>query len=650
VPFARRRFNRAAPPDAELSARPAWWRERGARVLRLWAVGILASLLVTGASAYEYLEGLQVRSLDLLLRMRELVAFIRDNPRLAPQVVVIEIDEQAWTESLKRRQPISRRYLARVLRGLQRAGVIAVGLDIKLDSPTTPEEDAELVEVIRGFSDVTGVSRVVLIYSETPKSGPLADPKLYEKVLRGAGEVPLDGDGVIRRVEPLVAPLGFPPTQLEPALTVALAARLAGLDPAELKRRLPATGGRVNLAKFEGKAGWIRIQEDIAPGQIWRINYVGPVQSLFRMPSDVLAAIGEPSAEAPADDNPLRGRVAFVGGTFRDSRDDAFATPHGSMPGVAIHATIAQMILTRSFIQPSGWLTSLAIQVGIALAAAVVMVLARPITATVLCLVGSVIIGIPASYLAFQGSGYWVDFLLPVLVTLMLGVGAEVLRRRRIRQSFDRYLSKEVAKQVIDESLRSERREVSILFSDLRGFTTLSETMPVEVVAARLTEYLEEMTAVFERGGMVNDFVGDAIIAFFGAPSPDPEHAWHAVQAADGMRRALDQLNERWAAAGLPTLRMGIGIHSGQVFAGNVGKRKMKYTVVGDSVNLASRVEGLNKELGTTILITDETRSTIGGRAETKDHGLHTVKGRSQPVHVHELLALSESIDTGGTR
>jgi adenylate cyclase len=390
----------------------------------------------------------------------------------------------------------------------------------------------------------------------------------------------------------------------------------------------------------------------IAPGELWRINYVGPAQSLFTMRSDELAQLGDPSLDPPAADNPLRGRVAFVGATFRDSRDHDFPTPHGSMPGVAIQATIAQMILTRSFIQRSGWLASLAVQVVSVLAAGVVMVLARPIAGTVLCLAGGVLIGIPASYWAFQGSGYWVDFLLPVLVTAVVGLGAEILARRRIRQSFARYLSPEVARQVIDESLRSERREVSILFSDLRGFTTLSENMPAEKVAERLTEYFDAMTAhVFEHRGMINDFVGDGIVAFFGAPMADAEHARHAVLAADGMRRALDQLNERWRAIGLPTLRMGIGVHSGEVFVGNVGsRRRVKYTLVGDPVNLASRVEGLNKELGTTILITAETRAMAGEGTETKDHGLHTVKGRAQPVHVHELLGVTDTARTGGAR
>jgi adenylate cyclase len=139
---------------------------------------------------------------------------------------------------------------------------------------------------------------------------------------------------------------------------------------------------------------------------------------------------------------------------------------------------------------------------------------------------------------------------------------------------------------------------------------------------------------------MVNDFVGDGIVAFFGAPLADPEHALNAVRSAAEMDRALAALNARWGAGGLVELRMGIGVHTGQVFVGNIGgAARVKYTVVGDPVNLASRVEGLNKELGTTILITEETRAAVGDLVDVKDRGLMTVKGRVQPVHVYELLA-----------
>jgi adenylate cyclase len=161
-------------------------------------------------------------------------------------------------------------------------------------------------------------------------------------------------------------------------------------------------------------------------------------------------------------------------------------------------------------------------------------------------------------------------------------------------------------------------------------------------MAARLNEYFAAMTAViFAHRGMIKDFVGDAIMAIFGAPLADPDHALHAAQSVLRMDQALRELNQRWEAAGLPRLRMGIGLHTGEVFAGNVGgAAKLKYAVVGDPVNVTARLESLNKDLGTTILMTEEMRTVLGDWVETRDRGETSVKGRTQPLHVYEVLAV----------
>jgi adenylate cyclase len=166
--------------------------------------------------------------------------------------------------------------------------------------------------------------------------------------------------------------------------------------------------------------------------------------------------------------------------------------------------------------------------------------------------------------------------------------------------------------------------------------------MPAEQVAAHLNEYFPAMIeAIFAERGMINDFIGDGILAVFGAPLPDADHAWRAARAAMGMQAALERLNEEWARRGVPTLRMGIGIHTGVVFAGNVGgPGRIKYTVVGDTVNVTARLEGVNKELGTTTLITAETREAIGGRVDTRYRGEVPVKGRAEALRVYELLAV----------
>jgi len=183
---------------------------------------------------------------------------------------------------------------------------------------------------------------------------------------------------------------------------------------------------------------------------------------------------------------------------------------------------------------------------------------------------------------------------------------------------------------------------VSVLVSDLRGFTTLSETMPAEQVAAHLNEYFPAMIdAIFAERGMINDFIGDGILAVFGAPLSDADHAWRAARAALGMQAALERLNQTWTHRGVPTLRMGIGIHTGVVFAGNVGGTgRVKYTVIGDTVNVTARLEGVNKELGTTTLITAETREAVGDRVEARYRGEVPVKGRAEPLRVYELLGV----------
>ncbi len=607
----------------------AWWRARRKRLLQMWSIGVGASLVVTALSAMGYLEVVRAKTLDLFIKLR--------GQQLASDVVIVAIDEEAF-EALGQRQPLPRAYLVKLLHGLQRSGAAVVGLDIALLSATARAEDAALARAIADFSD-DGLSRVVLAATTLPDAGPLADPRLWGSVVRGSPDIPQEDDGMVRRAAFLVPRSGG---RWDPAFSLAVAARLGRMDQSALERALAAPGGIV-LPRWRPGEGWTGGPPVATrPGELTRINFVGPARAFLTIPSRVVAALGEAGSEVAAD-NPFRGRIVLVGATFQESRDH-FATPHGSLAGVEVHANLVHMLVTRSFIRRSGWLISLAVQIAVVLAGGVALVLFRPMAGTVVTIAGALLIGLPASYLAFQRGGYWVDFLLPILATRYLSFGADALERRRFRQAFGRYVSPEVAAQVLAEapSLTGERREVSILFSDLRGFTTLAETMPPEQVAHHLNEYFEVMTAaIFRSRGMVNDFVGDAVMAIFGAPLGDREHALHAVQAARAMDEGLTALNDRWKSAGLPLLRMGIGIHTGEVFAGNVGGRKrLKYTIIGDAVNVASRVEGLNKELGTTILITETTRDALGDRVEARDCGPMPVKGRHQPVRVYEALAL----------
>ena len=576
-----------------------WIKQRRARLFQLWAVGALAACLVTAGSANFYFEALQHRVLDLLIYLQ--------SPPKPEGVVIVAVDDTAF-DALGRRQPIPRDYLARVLHGLYRAGAATVGLDISLQTAAAQAEDMALALAIIDFVG-SSERRLVVASPSLPARGPLSDPAIARRVILGIPEVPQDPDKVIRRMAVRV--------DGKVAFAVAIAGMSGTLEP---KAVLP-------------------------------INFIGDAETFLPIPSDAVAAIGGAGAEIAAD-NPLRGQIVLVGGTFQDGRD-FHQTPYGRMAGVEIQANIVQMLLTERFVRPAGWIAALAVQLAAVLLAGLVMVATRPLWGTAICLVGALTLGVPASLAALK-RGYFVDFLLPVLAVSLLGVGADVLARRRLRDALGRYVSPEIAARIErnPQSLTGERRPVSILFSDLRGFTTMSERMAPEQMAARLTEYFDAMSAaIFACGGMVNDFIGDAILAVFGAPLDDPEHARHALESALGMGEALAGLNRRWEAEGLPPLRMGLGIHTGEAFVGNVGRAgKVKYAVVGDTVNLASRVEGLNKERGTTMLVTEAAYRASGLDLEVNDRGLISVKGREEPVRVYEVIGPRPVTDSGGSK
>ncbi len=187
---------------------------------------------------------------------------------------------------------------------------------------------------------------------------------------------------------------------------------------------------------------------------------------------------------------------------------------------------------------------------------------------------------------------------------------------------------------------------MTVLFSDIRGFTTVSEHGRPEDIVHLLNEYFTRMVEiVFHHRGTVDKFVGDMVMALFGAPLDDPQHADHAVETALDMIEELHRLNARWAAEGRPQIDIGIGINTGPMIAGNIGSEQiMSYTVIGDAVNLGSRLESLNKQYGTRIIISDATRSRLAGRYDFRPLGDVVVKGKTQPVAIFELVGRSSTV------
>jgi adenylate cyclase len=215
--------------------------------------------------------------------------------------------------------------------------------------------------------------------------------------------------------------------------------------------------------------------------------------------------------------------------------------------------------------------------------------------------------------------------------------------KRHIKGLFGRYVSKDVIDQLMSDPalarLGGQRREMTVLFSDIRGFTTASEKGVPEDVVRQLNEYFTAMVEVlFRHRGTLDKFVGDMVMGLFGAPLADPQHADHAVAAALEMTAVLDRLNETWTAQGRPTLDIGIGINSGEMIAGNIGSDTiMSYTVIGDAVNLGARLESLNKEYGTRVLISQSTLDRLTTPVNSRRVDEVTVKGKTRPVVVYEV-------------
>ncbi|MBD2462920.1 GAF domain-containing protein [Oscillatoria sp. FACHB-1407] len=223
----------------------------------------------------------------------------------------------------------------------------------------------------------------------------------------------------------------------------------------------------------------------------------------------------------------------------------------------------------------------------------------------------------------------------------------DISDEKRLKSTMYRYMSQEIAEQVLkggEVKLGGDRREVSVLFSDIRGYTTLTETMEAEEVVEMLNEYFEAMVgAVFENKGTLDKYIGDAIMAVFGSPLPIEDHAYQAVKTAIDMRHRLEEFNEKRIESDQPIIRIGIGINSDVVVTGNIGsKQRVEFTSIGDGVNLGSRLEGASKLYGTDIVISETTYQPCADRIWARELDCIRVKGKNKPVSIYELIGLTD--------
>jgi adenylate cyclase len=465
------------------------------------------------------------------------------------------------------------------------------------------------------------------------------------------------------RYESLDATVRRTLAQLDDAARVAL----GGDEYVRLSDRLrKALAGKEDLAPEEARAIEARMDE-IRRGMIREFEAeVGRIEaSLAGIASPRIRERSEQAlagwrtqlaALKEADDlekklRPLvEGRLCLIGSASTAS-GDLHPTPLGeSTPGMDVLANVANMVLTRQALGRAPRGVEFAYVLGVGLAATLAVTYGSSVaSAAALAALAALIVGLGAFALA--GAALFLPMAGPLSAAAFAFAGTTAYKElvaQRSRRKLQRELEKNTSAELVTILLehpellaRPRKMEGTFFFSDIRSFTSISERMAPEVLVPFVNRYLDRMTRALKgRKAYVDKYLGDGIMALFGIPVPSPEHAAEACRAALECRALLGPLNEELAREGLPQISSRIGIHSGEAIAGYVGAAdRSDYTVLGDAVNLAARLEGVNKEFGTSILVSDATRERSGARFRVRDLGHVRVVGKREPVGIYELLA-----------
>ena len=446
-----------------------------------------------------------------------------------------------------------------------------------------------------------------------------------------------DQDGVIRSV-PLVQSYNeyvFPPLSLQ---LLKEATKLNSLVRME--------SNRVSEVKLGDRPFPINAQGDFL------INFYGPGNTFKQVSAaDVL------SGEAGAAE--LEGKIVIVGATAAATHD-LHTTPYGPLfPGVEVHATITENFLQGDFLQRPAWvpMLDLAMIVGTGLLLGVISLYFRAYGMAILLGVG---IGgyLLVDFYLFTQKGWWIHTVYPVLSQLWVYFSITLYRfafeekeRRFIKSAFSQYLAPAVVDRLVENpqllKLGGERKVLTAFFSDVAGFSSIAEQLKAEELVDLLNVYLTDMAQIIMRyEGTVDKYEGDAIIAFFGAPIDFKDHATRTCFAAIDMQKRLAELREQWKRDGKHELFMRIGINTGQVVVGNMGSvDRMDYTMMGDSVNLAARLEGVNKQYQTYTMISEFTYEMAKDDIEARELDSIRVVGKKEPIKIYELLGRKDEMD-----
>lgn len=635
-----------------------------------------AALVMSGIFATPALDRVENISLDSLFWLRHVVWGQRHAPEDS-RAVVIAIDEETYRTLPFRDVPkvMWTKEIGAVVDGVREAGADVIGFDIIL--PTSVESyirgfDREFMMALRRAAKENKIVLAKVQHQVKPIS-PFPGHSFAVGHQRNIRSVNLyvDADGLIRR-----APLFLDAVEAdgghrrESSFSLELAARALGEAP-----RIDPVSGDIYFGAYRIPGG---------QANALTINFDGgasiPTYSLADIHACVAAGKGEFMRRHFAGRTVLLGVVLdvedrkitskrFMTAPEGDAIGARCMTPppsglfnaslvRDSIPGVYIHAAAINNLLRGEALRVLSRTWNSLIMTAFALLVAGLAMRFTAWRAGLAILMGGLIWLIVCALLFRSGLvlPLFDPFLAGALTfAFLLGYRFAVSDKdkRRLRNAFALYLSPALVDRMVEQGeapeLGGESRELTVLFSDIESFTAISEKLTPEQLVAGLNIYLSEMTDIIERhGGFVDKYIGDAIVAVFGAPLDDADHARHAVAAALECRQRLAEMPGAFAGRADLTLRARIGLNSGEMLVGNIGsKRRFNYTVMGDAVNLAARLEGANKVFASAILVSESTARACGDAITMRELDLIRVIGREAPISVYEPICLTARLDPG---
>ena len=528
-------------------------------------------------------------------------------------VVIVAIDEPSFRE-LGLHWPFPWRTHAELIGRAASDGARVIAFDLIFAESANAADNERLAAAIRNSGNVVLAKTRQMSQTSVSLEWTLVEP-MPELVAAGArtGEVGVDPDADF-----VVRMMPASPDSFDREIV-----RLAnGSDPSPRSNAAPL------LIRYEGPHGsfpTVHYYQTLSPGML--------PAGFFK---DKIVLIG---LDVHASPEITRALADLYNSPFLDSEG-------GAMPGVEIHANIISNLLQgRALVPASQALNTIA--AGVLVLGVGLVGIRRSPAVTFVTLAAFSVAMLVVSYALFVYDDFWLSPLLPIaaaadmfIVQTAVGFLTERRRAQETKRAFAQYVPAEVVNRLIEQpellELGGEERELTLLFADLANFTTMSEKLAPRAVVAVLGKYFDAMsTVIYRHSGTVDKYIGDGIMAFWGAPLPDDRHAERALQAAIDMQDQFVKLARRLGRKGAPDMSMRIGIHTGNVIVGNVGSRaRFAYTAIGDAVNLASRLEGANKAYGTSILLSEATVRHLKGRVPLRPVDSVMVKGRSDAVMI----------------